>query len=194
MNAARDPNETPRPRSDAEMASRNRRAATFWGALVVGLLGIQVLVGVGAVVIATSDPSASIVPDYYEKALRWDDEKAARLASDALGWEATVRLSPAADRRGDRTVVVSILDASGDPVADAEVRGRVYHHARAADAMPIALRRQGDGHYTATAPVARGGLWQFDLTATRRGAEATSAEAFQICEVVEVESDGESTR
>lgn len=175
------------------MSKRNRRAATFWGSLVVGLLGIQVLVGVGAVVIATADPSASIVPDYYEKALRWDDEKAARVASDALGWDATVSLSPAADRQGERTVVVSILDGSGEPVADADVRGRVYHHARAAEPVPIVFRGQGGGHYTATAPVARDGLWQFDLTASRRGADATSTEAFLIREVVEVESDGDGS-
>ena len=150
-----------------QQRTMSRRAGWFWGTLVVGLLATQVVVGIGSVFIAIGDPSVAVVPDYHQKALAWDDERASRAASALLGWEVDVSVSDGADQKGNRTVVVTIKDADGQHVSLADVDIRAYHHARASAAQLAKLRSHGEGNYTVALPLQRAGLWQFEITATR---------------------------
>lgn len=182
----------PLPTLDAQAAAASRKAAWFWGALVVGLLGTQVLVGVGSVMIAIADPSASVVPDYYQKALAWDDEMARRAASEALGWEAEIDVSEGADLLGQRTLVLTLTDRDGRPLDGADVELRLFHHARASDPQRVELRGHGSGRYSGTAVMRRAGLWQVDLAATRgletgpEGETAEPTESFVLSQTMEV--------
>lgn len=175
---------------DRNNRSASRKAGWFWGTLIVGLLATQVVVGVGAVVIATADPSVSIVPDYHQKALRWDDEMATRAASHALGWEARVAVSGGTDQLGNRTLVVTLQDRDSDPVEAAGVQVRLFHHARASEPQSIELREQGLGHYTGTASMDRNGLWQVDLSAKRSQSDSSTTEEFVSSQTLELSSDG----
>lgn len=56
--------------------SINRAAAWRWGALVVAMLGLQLCLGIVAIVLATNQNAAVIIPDYYNRALHWDETKA----------------------------------------------------------------------------------------------------------------------
>lgn len=151
----------------ASQAGANRKAAWLWGSLIVGLLSLQVAVGVVAIVLATGDPSVAIVPDYYEKALNWDDEKAMLSASDKLGWNFELSVSSGADLQGQRTIVVTLRDQAGVGIENAAVKLSIYHHARAADLRQIPLRAHGGGHYSGLAAIQRGGNWEVELTAIR---------------------------
>lgn len=164
----------------------SRRAGLFWGSLVVGLLGIQVVVGVGAVILATGDPSVSVVPDYYDKALRWDDEKQSRADSEALGWQADISVPGGADRNGDRTVVVRLRDEEGTAIDGAAVIMSVYHHARASELQELELRGHGDGHYSGTARMPQGGLWQFELRSIRSLVGEDSPERYRLSRTIDV--------
>lgn len=150
---------------DSDLARKDRGAARFWGSLVIGLLGTQVLIGVGSIIIATGDPSAAVVPDYYQKALNWDEERASQAASDALGWQTEITVSDGVDRTGRRTLLVRLLDRGGQAVEDATVSARLYHHARAAQSQTVQFRDRGNGYYTAVPAMGRAGLWQMELTA-----------------------------
>ncbi len=150
-----------------EAQKSNRKAALFWGAVIIGLLGSQIAVGVVSVVLATSDPSFAVVPDYHEKALKWDDAIAAQQASNKLGWKTAFTVSPAADQLGQRTVVLNLVDAKDQAIMDAKVSVRAYHHARANEVVEQVLRHVDAGHYVAALPMQRNGLWQVELTAQR---------------------------
>ena len=167
-------------------AAASRRAGMFWGSLVVGLLGIQVVVGVGAVIVATGDPSVSVVPDYYDKALRWDDEKRSRADSEALGWRADISVPGGADRNGDRTVVVRLRDGEGTAIDGAAVILSLYHHARASELQELKLRGHGDGHYSGTARMPLGGLWQFELRSLRPTVDGDSSERHRLSRTIDV--------
>ena len=52
-----------------------------WPMLVVGLLVTHVGLMSWAVVICTSDMNSAVIPNYYEKAVRFDQTKAARLSA-----------------------------------------------------------------------------------------------------------------
>ncbi|KAA5545208.1 hypothetical protein FYK55_05935 [Roseiconus nitratireducens] len=147
----------PIPESDAiasrtptrrELADANRRAAWRWGSLVVCLLGLQVALGVAAIVLSTGDPSVAVVPDYYARSMRWDQTRALERDSQALGWSvqyAAVML-PVADpvnravARTDRSLRIDLRNAQGNPVVLADGQVEVYRHARASDVLVRPVR------------------------------------------------------
>jgi len=64
---------TRNPHGTTAAASRpNRRAGMQWPALVVGMLVLNM--GICAVtIVAAVRTNPAVVPDYYDKALRWDE-------------------------------------------------------------------------------------------------------------------------
>ncbi len=63
-------------KSDKEVLS-----GFLWGGMVIGLLVLQVVMSVGAAIFAVSSGSNDVVPDYYQKAIHFDELKAAEAAS-----------------------------------------------------------------------------------------------------------------
>lgn len=115
----------------------NRRAAWRWGSLVVGLLSLQVAGGIVAIILASSDESVAVVPNYHEKALNWDAEMAAQAASAALGWRCEVsQIGGTAEPGGLR---ITVTDREGKPVAVRSGALRLYRHIRAADVRRLPL-------------------------------------------------------
>lgn len=64
------------PTKNERIAKSNRWAAWRWGSLVVGMLGLQLVLGFVAVSLATNNDAAAVIPNYYEKSLQWDDDRA----------------------------------------------------------------------------------------------------------------------
>jgi nitrogen fixation protein FixH len=172
--------------SPAEQRAATRRAAWFWGSLVVGFLTLQVAIGVVAIVLATGDESVAIVPDYYEKALKWDEQMEAERASAQLGWSHQLLVPSLADQRGRRTVMVRLFDAEGNPLSAAEGNLRVYHHARATDVQELRLESLGGGNYRAAAAMGQPGLWQVELEMRGPGGER-----FLVSDTVTIGPEGD---
>ena len=119
----------------------------------------------GAVMhLAIGDPSSAVVPDYHNAALNWDQTRRTREASKRLGWQVTFSASDVADGRGMRAIELNIVDADGKAVDELAVRGKLYHHARAADVATVDLKSVGDGRYLTLAPAARPGTWQLEVS------------------------------
>jgi len=144
------------------MPTSTRKGVPRWGLVVVGLLCAHVSGMILAVRIATGDPTFTSVPDYYQRAVAWDDQAAAQRASDALGWQAEVTSSAL----GDRLVVV-VRDAHGAPVDGLVGVVSAYHHARTRDVYDAPLTARGDGTYFAAIGVGAPGAWQVALRAER---------------------------
>lgn len=149
---------------DAESMRRsNRRAAWFWGGLVVCFLTAQVAVGVVAIVLATGDPSVAIEPDYYEKALNWDKHVAEKEASDRLGWSCAIEVVPTQEASPTHQLLIHMNDRSGQSVEDLKGKVKLYHHARAAEIQSLAIKPLSPGLYVVAAQMERTGLWQIEL-------------------------------
>jgi nitrogen fixation protein FixH len=132
----------------------------LWPHFIFVLLGVNfVVVGV-TLYFALSDSSFAVEPDYYRKALAWDQSARQLEASARLGWKA--------DIRADRSAVqVNLSDATGAPLVGAQVEITCFAHTRAADRSLLALAETQPGLYTAPATLPRPGRWQFRLTARR---------------------------
>jgi nitrogen fixation protein FixH len=146
------------------MHTSTRKGIPRWGLVVVGLLCAHVSGMILAVRIATGDPTFTSVPDYYQRAVAWDDQAASQRASDALGWQAELSSSAL----GDRLVLV-VRDAHGAPVDGLVGTVSAYHHARTRDVFEAPLTARGDGTYFAAIAVGAPGAWQVALRAERGG-------------------------
>jgi RND family efflux transporter MFP subunit len=85
-----------------------------------------------------------------------------------------LRTEPDPPRNGDNTFVVTITDADGRPVADADVRVRLYMPPMPSMNMPAmsadaTLLPRGGGVYRGQGNVSMAGRWETTVTVTRNG-------------------------
>lgn len=152
------------PTSDAR---NSRRASYLWPGIVVALLAGHVILMVVVVLIATSDPTFSVEPDYYDKALHWDDTATQRAANQRLGWVAAVDVGSDIGIRGERTVSCRLTNSAGDPLDGAQIELVAFPHARGAERATQTLEPAGDGRYAAQMRFQRKGTWEFRLRVER---------------------------
>lgn len=128
--------------------------------MIVGLLGVSVVANVILIVKAHDDPSFAVEPDYYQKAVSWDERQAARAASEDLGWRVVVRATR------DR-LEVRLFDRTGYPINDADLEVEAFHNARASARITADLEPKGGGLYALNRSFNRPGIWEYRLTAHR---------------------------
>ena len=137
-----EPNVNPGAESmNRDINDANRRAAWRWGGMVVSLLGLQVIGGIWAIVLATGDPSVAVVPDYHQKALDWDKEVALQSASRSLGWiyDASPMDAKSDAAGADAGLRIRLTDGDGKPIDLVSGELEIYRHARAADVRRVRI-------------------------------------------------------
>ncbi len=148
------------PATAAEHATLERRARRWWVSGIVGLLGLQVFIGIGSVILAVSDPTVAIVPNYHQKALDWDASQRAVNLTSKLGWHVTPLVGLVSADGGKRLVRVSIQDQQGRPVSELNVSAAVYHHARGSEVHNLNLIETDAGYYEGATNLTQAGVWQ----------------------------------
>jgi nitrogen fixation protein FixH len=143
------------------------RHARRWISLIVGLFLVAGAFNAVLLVKATSDPSFAVVPDYYEKALRWDEKLAQDRKNLELGWQLSLELSRAPGSRGEVEILARLQDRQGRALAGAALELSALHKARAARVLQATLEDGGDGSYRGRLPLSRPGLWELSLVAQR---------------------------
>lgn len=160
------------------MTQAKRASRKFWPIFLVTLLAGGAISNICMVIIAVSDPSFAVEPDYYKKALNWDKEMEQQRQNAKLGWKVALQANalkaPAktADKKakaGVMQVALKVQTPSGLALKGAKVKLVAYHNARAA----MLFSRKGatkasDGQYAATIPLTRWGVWVFRLS-VRKG-------------------------
>lgn len=144
--------------------------AWLWPAAIVAVLILHLAGWLAVVAIATRDPTLSVEPRYYDKAVRWDETAAQLQENKELGWSARIEIETEASPLGERRLACRVLDRTGSPVAGAQVDLVFFHHARAAERQELRLVEESPGLYSGRPRMAREGLWECRLT-VRRGAE-----------------------
>jgi hypothetical protein len=162
-----------------EWERRERRARRFWVGMILILLFGSMSVWIGTAVVAINDPSMSVLPDYHQQALRWDEVQQERAASDRLGWEVRLGLEPLGSQQAFSGVLskppgrpismafVTLLDTAGLPVTGASGTLRYYAHARVKRVEQVDLFEQSPGVYRVPLTMDASGLWQWDLKIQR---------------------------
>ena len=154
----------------ASIASPRNPSGLRWALVPVFLLASSVL-GVGSMAfVATHDPSFSTEPDYYQKAVRWDQTQAQAAENQRLGYQFTLpRTLPVTP--GRRALVELVLrDRSGQMVSGAHVKAEAFSNLAASETTALAFNEREPGRYEAALVVTHVGVWDFRVAA-ERGAE-----------------------
>jgi len=138
----------------------------YWPLVLAGLLVGSAGANIGFMLIATSDPTFAVEPDYYRKAIDWDKTMAQETRNAELGWAVSARLEQAA-RPGQGRLVARVTDRAGAPVTGARVAVEAFPSARAGQVVTAALEPEGNGVYAGGIPLGRPGLWELRVRVTR---------------------------
>ncbi len=149
--------------SREELTRAENRARRFWMAGICGMLGLQVLIGVGSVFLAVGDPSVAIVPNYHQAALDWDATQRARHMTARLGWKVVLDIAPLSADSDKRLIRVAARDAAGKPIGMLNITAKVYHHARGSEIYEMQFTEVETGDYEARTSLVASGIWQFQL-------------------------------
>ena len=136
-----------------------------WAWVPVVILGAM-FAGWGVMLsFALDDPGFGIEPDYYAKAVHFDEHQAQARESHRLGWVLDVQPQP--DARGALISVV-LRDRNQQPMPGAAVRATAFHNARSNQIRELEFRDEGDGRYSQRLAPFRPGLWEFRFEVQRR--------------------------
>lgn len=144
------------------MSSLRFQKGYAWALVPVALLGTM-FAGWGVMIrLALDDPSFAVEPDYYEKAVHFDEHQAQARESRELGWQLDV--VPRADAEGG-LVQVALRDRNQKPIEAAVVKATVFHNARSSQWRELVFRSDGNGRYSERLVPWRPGSWElrFDV-------------------------------
>lgn len=146
---------------------KEKTAQLMWVGFILMFFLIQAVIWTIAISVTATDPSHAVVSGYDEKALLWDDEKARRVASDQLGWQAEIGVASAGDLQGFRELTVTLTDADGQPISGASLEMTSFHVARAGEPQRVGLTEDQSGVYRGHMRIRKPGWWQFSGTAVK---------------------------
>jgi nitrogen fixation protein FixH len=138
---------------------------SFWPLVIAGALVLHVAAMMVMVWISTSDASYAVEPDYYAKALAWDDRRAQDRANTELGWVLDFVVEPAPAGQDPR-LRVTLVDDAGAPVTGAVVSVEAFSNIRRDHVLTATLTATADG-YEASLPMRGNGRWEFRFEVTR---------------------------
>jgi len=133
----------------------------IWPGMIFALLAMNMCIVGITLYLAHADPSFAVEPDYYRKAVAWDETAQQHAINRQLGW--TVQI----DRASANGPVVHLHDAHGEPIAEAHVQLIAFHNARANDRIEKTLKEREPGCYELDVAFDRPGSWELRFTITR---------------------------
>lgn len=151
MNAAMNISESPDPSARVD---RGRR----WPVFIVLLLGLNVGICAVTFVAALTHP-VTIEPDYYDKAVRWDEIRELQARVDSAGLQAVAT----ADGQG---YVLTVRTSEGGVLTPDRVTAVATHESTPGVEVPMGVRGDGAGGYETTASLTQPGLWRINAVVT----------------------------
>ena len=137
-----------------------------WPISMAAILVMVVALNIWVAVIANDDPSFSIEPNYYQKAVAWDSSMAQARHNAALNWSLTPTLGAFATDRG-ATLRVRLTDSTGAAIHDARIHVAALYNARANAVYTATLDPDGPDAYVVMLPVHHAGEWELRFDVTR---------------------------
>ena len=168
--------------NQATSAPAAPRRTYLWPTIIIGLLATHATLMIITVFVASSDRSFAVEPDYYQKAVNWDDISRQRVANDELGWslqwDMSSTKSTVAGANGE--LKCRLVNRLGVALDGAKVAVELFPHAKAENHQQVALERVGDGWYTGRANFSVPGLWELRAVVQRGPDSFTSNQQLLI--------------
>lgn len=147
--------------------ARPRHHTWKWPLIVVGLLVAHVTGMMTAVTIATRDKSFIVLPNYYQKALEWDQRKSALAAADKLGWERRITLGDFDASHQTRLIRIEMVDRNRQPLEGLSISITAAPEKHPDRFQTLQLTSQSPGSYVGHLKVTQTDVWSVDIDAKR---------------------------
>ena len=151
-----------------------------WPLLIVALLAGQFAISGTTIYLAHSDPHFGVEPNYYEKAVHWDDTARQRQANQTLAWKPQIEIATKAAGGGQREVSLSLRDANGEAIEQAAIQVESFHHLNSNRRAHWTMLETAPGRYTGSPEMPNAGVWELRFTATRAGKTFTFTETTYV--------------
>jgi len=143
-----------------------------WPFVIVGMLLFHATLILGTIAVVSARHDLYVEPDYYAKAIDWDNQREMREMADKMGWTVDIALSPTEQTQTPRSMLVSIMDRNNQPIDGALVELEAVHPAHANNRINLVLIGEGQGHYQKTIAINEPGFWKLNLSIRHQGIEA----------------------
>ncbi len=154
-----------------------------WPWIIVGMLVVHASIMLGTIAYVSAKNDLYVEPDYYAKAVDWDNQRAMREMAENMGWVIEVLVQDSQpDSDAGRTIQVSIHDRDGQPIDGALVEVESVHPAHANDRINLVLLGVGDGQYRKPIGMDVPGFWQVNLAIRYQGIQAMIQREIEIRE------------
>ena len=148
------------------------KRGAWWPIGIASVLAITVGANFWVLAVASDDPSFAVEPDYYQKALHWDDEMAQQERNASLKWQLTPALAPFGSRGA--VLTVHLADSTGAALTGVKVTVAALANARANRVVDATLVAGPHDSYAVVLPISRAGEWELRFEAIR-GADRFTA-------------------
>lgn len=145
------------------------RSPVLWPGMIFALIGLNVCIVGITVFAAAGDPSVATEPDYYAKAVNFNDMIRQRETNARLGWTAAPTIRPTPE--GGAELVITVADGAGLPIDLADVTTTAFASSRSGSRQKLTLRAVAGtpGVYSAPIRIDRAGFWVLRMTVRGRG-------------------------
>lgn len=127
-----------------------------WPGMVIVFILSNIAVCAVTITVSIRAGDRGVEPEYYQKAVQWDQAVAAKEASDKLGWRIEFGTAPMVGQ----PVRVRVVDIAGHEIEGATISLEAFHHAKASKRYRVTLTRDAGADSRDFAPD-RPGLWEF---------------------------------
>ena len=143
-----------------------------WPFVIVGMLLFHATLILGTIAVVSARHDLYVEPDYYAKAVDWDNQREMREMAEKMGWAIDIGLQDDAENQSSKSMLVSITDRNNQPIDGALVELEAVHPAYANDRINRVLIGEGQGHYQKTIAINEPGFWKIKLSIRHQGVEA----------------------
>ncbi|MEM7167149.1 MAG: FixH family protein [Planctomycetota bacterium] len=153
-----------------------------WPIAIGAFLSLTAIADITTLYVASTHPTLAAEPDYYAKALRWDQEQRQRQDGARLGWQFDV-IEFGRNPGGFTEVGLKVADATGSAIHEANISLEAFHVTRPKLVSKVELTEAAPGFYVGRVLSGRrAGPWKLNFRC-ERGEDLTFHEETQILKV-----------
>jgi len=157
-----------------------KTGSSRWALVPVGLLVSSVAGFSWMALVAVHDPNFALEPNYYQKALHWDQTQNQAATNQRLAYRFSVLPIVTLDASGRATFWLKLTDSSGQPMRGARVLAEAFPNAFSSEISSLTFEEHEPGSYSATVVTQRAGVWELRLTAENGTDRATATERCEL--------------
>jgi hypothetical protein len=159
--------------TDASL-SKPKKWSGRWALAPVVLLATSSFGVGGMAIVAIVDPNFALEPDYYQKAIHWDQVQIQAANNQRLGYTFSAPAVIVLDHRGQASFELRVTGHDGHSVTGARLTATGFANAYSEEASDLQFSELTPGVYSAPIRARHAGLWELRISMDSGADHATA--------------------